>query len=207
MALDPPTALKADPAAEAGAEPARDEAERTLRDRAPKKRGRPPKAKPQAQGAALKARSKVLEAKLAELLTFPAMPAAMLSAADPFTQAYMIEHFTRSGPRTAAALVEASESNAQLRAILERVCAGGSLLAVVIALTAYAAPPVLWVIGMREQAARITQTTTMTQAELEAMLQAANARAQAEYENAAATADNGAAGAAPAPGADSQPAE
>jgi hypothetical protein len=158
------------------------------------------KARKAQQGAAMKARSKTLEAKLSELLMFPAVPAAM-AARDPFTQAYMIEHFTRSGPRTAGALVEASEANPQLREWLERITAGGSLFAVAIASFAYAAPPIIWVLGMREQASRITQATTMDAAELEAMLQSAHAAAA---QTAAAQHDGAqnAASAAAAPGAD-----
>src|SRR5439155_25659382 len=139
-----------------------------------------PEAKsPPLAGAALKQRSKLLERKLSELLTFPAVPATM-TAADAATQAYMLEHFTRSGPRTAAVLVEASESNPQLRALLERICAGGSLLTVALALAAYAAPPIMWTVGMRQQAARVTEATTMDEAQLARMMAEANAAAQAE---------------------------
>lgn len=186
------TAVKPD-AADAGAEPA-DRTEKPKRgDKPPKKRGpgRPKGYKPpKATGAAFKAQSRTLERKLAELLAFPAVPAAMAYEHDPIGQLYMVDHFTRSGPRTAALLVEASETNDQLRALLVRITTGGSLLTVVVALAAYTGPPIMFaVLGMREQAAKLTAATTLTPEELQAMMAADAAAAQS-----AATQDNGATG-------------
>lgn len=194
--MSEPAAAELEPAAggEAGAEP-RDESERPRRGdkpprpRAKRKAGRP--AGQRATGAVMKAQSKVLERKLAELLAFPAVPAAMAYESDPIAQLYMVDHFTRSGPRTAALLVEASESNEQLRALLERITTGGSMLTVVVALAAWAGPPIMFaVFGMREQAARITAATTLTPEELTAMMADHAAAAQT-----AAAEANGASGA------------
>lgn len=196
MTLDPPATIKPDPAAEAGAEP-RDESERPRRgDKAPRPRAKNKGGRPKGSttgkpgGAALKSQSRALEKKLAELLSFPAVPAAMAYDGDPIGQLYMVDHFTRSGPRTAALLVEASETNDQLRALLERITMGGGMLTVIVALAAYAAPPVMFaVLGMREQAVRITQATTLTPDELQDIM-AADARAA----QAAATTPNGTTG-------------
>jgi hypothetical protein len=174
---------------EAGAEPQDgSEQPRARRDKAPRKRAKRSStaagsSKGQPRGAVLKQQTKRLEDKLGELLTFPAMPAAMF-APDAATQGYMIEHFTRSGPRTAAILAEASESNEQLRALLERVTSGGSMFTVVLALVTYTAPPVMWTIGMRQQAASVTQASTMSEQELATIMAAANAAAAQESQSA-----------------------
>lgn len=127
-------------------------------------------AKPLA-GAAQKAQSKRIEEKLAELLTFPAVPATMFGA-DAQTKLYMMEHFSRSGPKTAHELVEASEQFPELRAMLERAVFGASWFGVAMVAVAYVAPPVMWTLGMRAQAAGMTQASTMTEADVIAMREA-----------------------------------
>lgn len=198
------TVSRETPALEAGAEPG-DQTEKPLRDKPPKPRAKrkrsPAQAAAAAKGganAAMKARSRALARELSEILVFPAVPAAM-AAPDPATQAYMIEHFTRSGPRTAEALVSASESNPRLRSVLEQIVTGGGLFTVVLALVSYGAPPVMWVLGMHLQAARITEATTMDEQQLAAMMAAAHAAAES-----AASAENGGGPqtSAPASGAD-----
>lgn len=197
-------------AAETGAEPL-DQGEKPRRgDKAPKPRGKRKASAAQREAAAkggasatMKARTRTLAKELGELLTFPAVPAAMV-APDPATQAYMIEHFTRSGPTTAQTLAHVSESNPRLRAVLEQLVTGGGMFTVALALVSYGAPPIMWAIGMRVQAARMTEATTMDEAGLAAMMQAAADAAAAQT----AAAENGqgapgSPGAAPATGADS----
>lgn len=210
MTLDPPAEPRPDPSAETGAEP-RDQSEKPRRgDKPPKPRAKGKGGRPKGTGtgkpggAALKSQSVALEKKLGELLTFPAVPAAMAYQHDPIGQMYMVDHFTRSGPRTAAVLVELSETNDQLRAILIAATSGGGWLGAGVALAAYAVPPVMFaVLGMREQAARITAATTMTPEELQRMMadDAAAAQATAAEGNGAPGPEGPAFAAEPDPGA------
>lgn len=183
-------------------------------DKAPRKRAKkqrksepaPEPAGAAPKGAALKAQSARLERSLGEILAFPAVP-AMMVAPDEETRAYLPEHFTRMAPITAHELVAASESSPELRRVLERAAYGSSMFTVAFAALAYAAPPVMWVIGMRAQAAQLTLMASMDESQMAAGMMAA--RAAAEAQSAPPPPEpqgaewNGAAGAeAPAPGAD-----
>jgi hypothetical protein len=182
----------------------RDERTRPRRDKAPRSRRKrsastaSPPPGGELRGAARKAADARLQKKLAEALVFPSVPALMF-APSPETKLYLAEHFTRSGPATAAALIEASENSPELRAILERIANGSSMFTVAIAVAAYAAPPVLWIIGMRQQAQAMTIASTMTEDEQQAMMAAAYAAAQAQAEQPPGPPVNGAQGAAHGP--------
>lgn len=195
--LPPEGEPQSEPAAGASSRPRR--GDKSPRKRAKRKRASStassapePGAAP-ARGAVRKQQDARLESALAEVLVFPAMPAMML-APDPLTRAYLPEHFIRTGPKTAKELVAASEASPELRAVLERVAFGSSMLGLVMAVVGYAAPPVMWMIGMRSQAAALTQAASMDEAAMQSMIAKAQADAAAQAQAAQQPA-NGAQGA------------
>ena len=128
---------------------------RPKRDRKPSKRpkrkpgaGRPPGAP---NKTTIAARTKELEAELARVLVFPAIPAVLL-APDQETALFMQQHFTQAGPSTAHQLALASESSPQLREILERMTQGSVTMMIALAAIGYVAPVALWTIGRRQHA-------------------------------------------------------
>jgi hypothetical protein len=150
---------------------------------------------PQLRGAAAKAamrsQSARLEARLAELLAFPAVP-AMMFAPELESKVFLSDHFTRSGPSTAHELVELSESSPELRRILERLTTGSSMFAVAFAVIGYTAPPILWTLGMREHAQRLTMVAGGAGGEVDPEQVA---RMMADYAGAASPHEPGAQGA------------
>lgn len=85
-----------------------------------------------------KERTRQLENALAEILTLPAVPAAMTG------DQWLYEHFSTQGPETAAKLAAASENNQTLRRILEQLTQGEGYATLVMAGMAYLLPPLLY---------------------------------------------------------------
>lgn len=81
---------------------------------------------------------KVLIDGLGQILSIPAMPAAMVG------ELWVANHFTNAGPQFAAQLVAASKTNVRLRTILEQAVAGESYAVLLIAAFGYAVPPILY---------------------------------------------------------------
>jgi hypothetical protein len=106
-----------------------------------------------------KKRSRELEAELARVLTFPAVPSIMLAPTNE-AKAFLGNHFTAAGPSTAAQLVSASENSPELREILERMTKGSVAVTVGLALIGYAAPPVLFLLGLEGPAAAVSIATS-----------------------------------------------
>lgn len=170
--------------------------------------GEAPPLRGAAAKAATRAESTRLEARLGELLAFPAVP-AMMFLPDVESKAFMSDHFTVAGPTTAHELVVLSEDSPELRRILVRVTTGSSMFAVAFAVLGYAAPPVLWTLGMRQQAQRlaiVANGAAQVDPEQLARMMADYAGPPPSHEpgaNGAPVAEgDGAERAAPAPGAD-----
>lgn len=118
----------------------------TPKDAPPKKRGpgRPKGSKNRTKGTGSRARTDTKAAKtvqieqaLAEMLGMPAIPFAMLG------DEFCASHFATAGPGLAKQLATMSESNPQLRQVLERALDVSTMGALVMALFMYLMPPLL----------------------------------------------------------------
>lgn len=141
------------------------------KDGTPKPRGRPKTPKPGRATESVKARTAALEAALTPLLTFPAVPSALL-APTPEGRAFLSAHFTSAGPRTAHTLAVASESSPDLRELLEGLTKGSIRATIAFAVLGYVAPPVLWMFGMQGPAMGLSQAVGLDEQELVSMFQA-----------------------------------
>lgn len=84
------------------------------------------------------ATDKALIEGLAQILSIPAIPAAMVG------ETWVAEHFSVSGPVFAGQLVAASKTSPQLRTILEKAIKGDSYAILIIGVFGYVVPPVMY---------------------------------------------------------------
>lgn len=134
--------------------PAATRASSTARDRPPKKKSkaggaRPGAGRPSAAGK-LASETRQIEQALAQLLSVPAIPCAMLGHKWP------ADHFTTAGPMLAKNLADVAQTNPRLRDLLLKLSQGDSYATILIGTFAYAVPPAIYFLAPQTSALRPT---------------------------------------------------